>query len=41
MQQRTEVIRAQRAIAAEDQTIVGLLVMLHGLDRDVAKRLMT
>jgi hypothetical protein len=29
MQQRSEVIRAQRAIAAEDQTIVGLLVMLE------------
>jgi hypothetical protein len=28
MQQRSEVIHAQRAIAAEDQTIVGLLVML-------------
>jgi hypothetical protein len=28
MQDRTEVIRAQRAIAAEDETIVGALVML-------------
>jgi len=28
MQERTEVIRAQRAIATEDETIVGALVML-------------